>query len=233
MKKSSIKLLLSPLLWPSLLWLCLFLARPIFYSAWCAVNPSPCIPSSVNAFDQPAFHYNLIQADFLSNLLQNTLGVLVFLVPWILYWKRKDTALRETLAFAQITLWNAAFVELAHALTQRPRPLVFNDPMGDGANIHQYTSFYSGHTSFIAVATLSCFFMARRFMDDQSKNTPPLRFSMAAISSAFIVLYLGLSILMGSLRVLGGRHYPTDTLAGFIAGSLITIYFQLQNDAKR
>lgn len=199
------------------LWSFMYLTRVYWYSPWCAVTPSPCLPDHVNALDRIVFQFNSVQADFWSNVVQNFVGMVVFIAPWFLF--SRSVALEETLITGTISFWNLAWLEIFRAAVQRPRPLVFNSVLGDGANIHQYTSFYSGHTSFVALATLSFFFMFKRRYPGISNKAKTSLFGA----------FLALTILTGVLRILGGRHYPTDTLAAFAIGSVITLYFQKKN----
>jgi membrane-associated phospholipid phosphatase len=196
------------------LWSFLFFTRVYWYTPWCAVNPTPCLQDHVNAFDQIAFHFGSVQADFWSNVVQNFTGVVVFIAPWLLF--SRSVAAKETLLTATISFWNLALNELFHTITQRPRPLVFQGVFGDGANIHNYTSFYSGHTSFTALASLSFFFIMKRNYSSLSPST----------KKGLIFVYLLLTITVATLRVVAGRHYPTDVIAGFAVGSLIALYFQ-------
>jgi membrane-associated phospholipid phosphatase len=137
-------------------------------------------------------------------------------MPWFWYPNRQKAAIQESIFLLVITFWNLCCLELTRTLVQRPRPLVFNSPMTEGANIHQYTSFYSGHTSFVALATLGLFFVARRRFAGH-----PLRLRIAI---GFFAFYLSMSLLVGMLRIYGGRHFPTDVLGGFFIGSLIAIF---------
>jgi membrane-associated phospholipid phosphatase len=89
---------------------------------------------------------------------------------------------------------------------------VFRSPAGDGANIHQYTSFYSGHTSFVALALLITCLSLRDHVEGDRRRT---------ILTLAWLAYPLLTGLTACLRVIGGRHYPTDTLAGFLFGSLV------------
>ena len=211
---------LYPILLPAVLWLGIFLMRPIYYNPWCQHLPTSCLIETVNAFDRVAFQFGSIQADFISNIVQNSIGLLTLLFPWLLYRHQKQLALKENLIFGKIALWNAVFLELTHAITQRPRPLVFHDPSHDGSNIHQYTSMYSGHTSFVALASLCLFYILNRYYLNHSHQKKPL------ILKFLFAHYLLITFSTGALRVLGGRHYPSDTLVGWIAGSVICIYFQ-------
>jgi membrane-associated phospholipid phosphatase len=166
----------------------------------------------VNAFDRLGLEFQSVSADFFSNLLQNSVGVLAFLVPWLLIKRTPRISLKMNLTLLVATAWNGVLVEVVRALVQRPRPLVYRSPLGDGANIHQYTSFYSGHTSFVALALLLTFLSLR---DHQTGENRKLFMNLALLS------YFALSGLTAALRVVGGRHYPTDTLAGFAFGSLV------------
>jgi len=200
------------------LWSFFYFTRVFWYTPWCAVTPSPCVQDHVNAYDRIVFHYGSVSADFWSNVLQNFTGLIVFVAPWLIF--SRAIAIKETLITATASFWNLAWNELFHAISQRPRPLVFQGVLGDGAHIGSYTSFYSGHTSFTALAALSFYFLMKR-------NIPNL--PVNARRGLFAV-YLLLSIGVAALRVIAGRHYPTDVIAGFIIGSVIAFYFQSKTE---
>jgi membrane-associated phospholipid phosphatase len=205
---------------PLVLWAVFYAVRPFFYHAWCAVDPSPCTFTSVNPFDRMVFQYSSMRADFWSNVLQNLTGLIVFTLPWLWQSAGKDkrqTALQESFYLLTITFWNLCCLELVHLISQRPRPVVFNSPFTDGANISQYTSFYSGHTSFAALATLGLFLVAKRHF----RESPHRK----RINALFFGYYLLNSCLVGLLRILGGRHFPTDVIIGWIVGSLFATFF--------
>ena len=204
--------LLATILLPSGIYLSFFLARPLWFKPWCATDPTPCTVDRVNGLDRIAFGFHSVFADFLSNLIQNSIGVLAFALPWLLIRRGMARSLNLNLALLSATAWNGVVVEAVRALAQRPRPLVFRSPTGDGANIHQYTSFYSGHTSFVALALLMSCLSLRDHIEGEKRRTI-LTLAWAA--------YPLLTALTACLRVIGGRHYPTDTLAGFFFGSLV------------
>ncbi|MBC7396273.1 MAG: phosphatase PAP2 family protein [Bdellovibrionales bacterium] len=205
LKKQALWLLL-----PTLLWLGLFFCRKFWYQTWCAVDPSPCVESVIEPFDRVVFQYHSIFADFISNLLQNGVGVAMILFAWLLL--RKWILFQGVLLYlVQVTLWNGALLEATRALVQRPRPLVFRSPLGDGAQIGQYTSFYSGHTSFVAMATFASFLWISRAYPRGPKRWIAL--------SAFVLL----TTITGILRILGGRHFPTDVLGAMLAGMLVAL----------
>jgi membrane-associated phospholipid phosphatase len=197
-----------------ILWSFLFFMRIYWYQPWCATTPSPCIIDQVNILDRLVFLFGSKEADFWSNVVQNFTGMVAFIVPWALF--KKEAALEETLITASTSFWNLAILEVVRAIVQRPRPLVFNNVMGDGANIHQYTSFYSGHTSFVALASLSFFFILKRRLPHLSWRA----------QSLILTACFGVTALTGILRVWGGRHYPTDVLAAILFGTSIALYFR-------
>lgn len=193
---------------PAVLWGVLFLLRPYFYTAWCGVDPSPCLPDTINFFDRLAFDYGSVRADFWSNVVQNTTGGIAFLMPFLIYYGQSwRKAFHEFWLLGVVSLWNGVFLEIVRSLVQRPRPMVFHNPLANGIDVHQYTSFYSGHTSFTALASLGLFFMIRRRYPHQKW-----------IQLNFFFFFLSATLLTGALRVIGGRHYPTDVIAGFIVG---------------
>jgi membrane-associated phospholipid phosphatase len=194
------------------LWLGFYLVRPLFYTPWCAVQPTPCRPELVNALDQISFRHHSVFCDFLSNILQNTVAVGMLIVPWLALRSSKNKATFATVIMLLGTAANGALLELSHTLSQRPRPLVYNNPMVEGANIHQYNSFFSGHTSFMAMATLCTFLWIRRLK--------PAQKTLQGISFAAFLILTGTT---GVLRILGGRHYPTDVICGAVAGTVLSL----------
>jgi membrane-associated phospholipid phosphatase len=210
-KPLTLKQLFLATLLPGVIYSALFGMRPLWIEPACGTRPALCTPSSVNGFDQIAFKYGSVFADFCSNLIQNGAGFLAFLLPWLLRLP-KGLCLRLNLVLLMITAWNGVLLELARALVQRPRPLVYASPLTDGANIHQYTSFYSGHTSFVTLALLFTFLWVGRLHPEKPKTR------------AFLALLFPLaSLSTGVLRVIGGRHYPTDVIAGLGFGSLVCL----------
>ena len=211
------------LLLPLAIFVVLYGLRSFFFHPWCAVNPSPCTLDSVNKFDRIAFSYGSMRADFWSNVLQNLVGVLAFTLPWAWYWgKERVRALQETFLLMNISFWNLALMELIRTLVQRPRPVVYHSPLTEGANIHQYTSFYSGHTSFTALACLGLFFIAsRRFGGSERTAARTNQWVYFCVLGFYLLSTFG----MGLLRVWGGRHFPSDVIFGAAAGSAIALFF--------
>ncbi|MEN9722042.1 MAG: hypothetical protein RJB38_28 [Pseudomonadota bacterium] len=142
-------------------------------------------------------------ADHLSYWTQDLAGVLAISTAWYFSKSRKEGAIK-TLLLLQCTFINGALIEFTRLAVQRPRPFVYFDPLGQGHAVAHYTSFYSGHTSFAALAS-TC---AVLFCLDSKKST---RITIGAIA-------VSLTVLTGALRVLASRHFISDVIFGaFIA----------------
>jgi len=194
---------------PGSLYGALYFARPIWFSPHCSTQPAGCTPDTLNGIDQVALNHHSVFADACSNWVQNGAGIFALLLPWFLLPRGRGPFFLN-LTLLSMTAWNGAFVEIIRALVQRPRPQVFGAPLTEGQNIHLYTSFYSGHTSFVALAMLFTFLWVKA-------EKPESRW----IHGLFFFLYLTLTLTTGTLRVMGGRHFPTDVIAGWAFGSAI------------
>jgi membrane-associated phospholipid phosphatase len=217
-KTNSIKVIVRDLAIPLLIGGICFALRERLIHPWCAVEPTPCVFDSVNALDRIAFDQGSVRIDFWTNVLQNGFGGALFSVPLALAVVRKRRwmpALWDTLSFGVVTLWNFAAIEIVRMLVQRPRPLVFRGPMTDGANVHQYTSFYSGHTSFTALAGLTLYYYVVRITPERT-----------GWHRVVLAIALFLPVMMGTMRVLAGRHFPTDVIAGAWFGWALAFVFE-------
>ncbi len=208
---------------PIFLWASAFFLRPIVFRGGCGTHPEHCEAKALSTVDQMALGHASVSWDFASNILQNSIGVaLAFacFLPWLS--KRDRTSLKRSLTLLVQNLvliaWNGALIEIVRDIVQRPRPLVFTRPMEEGLSPMQFTSFYSGHTSFVALATMIL----------------ALRFAKRAYRVPAILAALLFSGLVGTARVLGGRHFPSDVLFGALAGITIAcIGLASQKNASR
>jgi len=116
----------------------------------------------------------------------------------------------DWLLLAETAAWNWATTEAAQLLVQRPRPPLFNRRVNTKPldRRSQYTSFWSGHTSYVAA----------------------MGFALASLAgirgrgrTMWLLAALGLlaTFATGAFRILEGRHFLFDVLAGALAGAMV------------
>ncbi|HUP57283.1 MAG TPA: phosphatase PAP2 family protein [Bdellovibrionota bacterium] len=233
MPKSWLTLLASPhrlsrldvalTLIPALFWVIGVQTRSQTIAPWCGgENAAKCARSTVLPIDQPALGHEIGQADGFSYATQNLSGFIA--IGATVAWAFSKVAVRavtpagaafeagaDLLLFAQAAAWNGFFNEVAHVATARPRPFVYLDPKNRGNDPAHYTSFYSGHTSFAALAGVSLFLILL------ARGAPFWLLATAAATGQ------SLTFLTGVFRVLAGRHFITDVVAGALIGSGVAL----------
>jgi len=215
---------------PAVLWLAAIYSRGAIIRPHCAEHPEHCTTASLLAMDRPAVGLEAGQADGLSFTTQGLSGVLALSIPplWHLGtvvlgtatpWGGLIAAGVDLVLFAQTACWNGFLTESSHLVSQRARPFVYTDPVRAN-DFSNYTSFYSGHTSFAATSTtyLTLTLAAR--------GAPAWVLITAAAGSYALISLTGL------YRVLAGRHFPTDVLAGALAGILVAFVVALAHRRK-
>jgi membrane-associated phospholipid phosphatase len=162
----------------------------------------------VNGFDRRTAGRRSDTLDKVSN------GAVVALLAWPVASTLIDVgasrgAFVDTLIIGQAVLVNVAVNQAVKVGVQRPRPMVYElaaeDPLLDKND--NYLSFYSSHTSVVVAAGVS---YARTF----ALRHPQSRYRWLVFAAA-----VGGGATVGSLRVLSGRHFPTDVITGAAAGS--------------
>jgi membrane-associated phospholipid phosphatase len=113
--------------------------------------------------------------------------------------------------YAEVFTFNYGLTEFAKSTVNRDRPYVYNDevPMGTRTGATSRKSFFSGHTSQTAAAS---FYFAKVITDYH----PALKKGWKIGLWAFAVTIPALN---GTLRVLAGKHFPTDVMTGYVAGA--------------
>lgn len=113
----------------------------------------------------------------------------------------------RTLLFAEALSVTGALTELTKHAVRRPRPYTFG---GTSVDADDDRSFFSGHTSFVATASL---FVARSW--DLERDLGPggraLAYGLAG----------GLTVGTAALRVTAGKHFPSDVLVGGLVGGAV------------
>ena len=212
---------------PGILWWGGVQFRSAVFHPYCLESPEKCTPETLLPIDRLSVGMEDDHADGYSFQVQNFSGALAVGAP--LLWQtlrfvttRSPTVLTEALTdlslVLQATTWNGFFTELARWIVQRPRPFVYTHPLERGKDPAHYTSFYSGHTSFTAASSFILFLIFWR------RKAPAWMQVLAFLSTEALV------ISVAYFRILAGRHFLTDVLAGAMAGSLVAYFaFLIQN----
>lgn len=168
-------------------------------------------PQDINGFDRWATRQNSNTAQNLSDaLLMSSFMTPVFLMAGK---KSRKDVYKISLMYFEAHLINGGLTGLGKAVFQRARPLVFNPefPQTDKLKKNAKKSFPSGHTSATATST---FFVAKVFSDYYSDSKlKPYVWTAAAVIPATT----------GLMRVLAGKHYPTDVITGYAIGASLGV----------
>jgi membrane-associated phospholipid phosphatase len=181
--------------------------------------------------DQYALSHDSPRADELSYETQNFSGIWAYSLPIVLQMGRialqsepvglaLTYILQDSLLVTETIVFNGALNETARLVVQRPRPFVYHDPGYHGSDPHNYTSFYSGHTSFSAATNGALLFV----MLGRVAALPFLL--LVGIGGPLLVFFTGF------FRVLSGRHFFTDVVVGAIMGSIIAWLVAIRHRTK-
>jgi len=165
--------------------------------------------SEVNGFDRIAIDHYSTTADTWSDVFWGG----SHLLPLVFLTKQEGKREIGKIGgmFGEVFLLNVGITALTKYTVRRARPFVYNPSIDIDKKQTKTarTAFLSGHTSMTAA---NCFFVAKVFTDLYPNSAwKPAVWTGAAIVPA----------LTGYLRVKAGKHYPTDTIAGYALGATI------------
>lgn len=175
--------------------------------------------ADLNFLDRGAVGFYSGKADRWSDLGQDGPLVLAATASCILPLVRKenegrlDEAIRLIVLWGEVNLISSTATHLTKNGIRRPRPYAYNP----GVSMEQKTtrsvrqSFLSGHA---VTSAANSFYLATLFSDyyPESRYTP-IVWGVAAIIPAWTCVE----------RVIAGRHFPTDVMAGYGFGALCGI----------
>ena len=164
--------------------------------------------SDINAFDRKAVYQWRPKSARLSDALMFT----AIASPLLLMSSQKIRRDWEKPAVLGVEVFflNLGLTSLTKELVRRPRPYVYNPnaPMSLKTSRDATTSMYSGHTS--TAASMSMFSAMTLQHYHKGAKWMPLVWTSA------IILPLG----TGILRYRAGKHFWSDIITGYVAGSL-------------
>ena len=182
--------------------------------------------NDVNAFDRYATSLNSASAQRASDIFLT--GVLVLPSIFLSNHSTRKDVVPLVIMSAETVLINLALTNITKKLAQRTRPLAYNSnfALEEKTKENARLSFYSGHTSH--TASLS-FLIAKIMTDYHPHARKGIKIGIWSFSAA-------IPAVTGYLRVRAGKHFPTDTITGFIAGGLVGIlvphFHQKRKDLK-
>ena len=206
----------------ALLWIGSTYLRPRFIDTHCAKDPTTCRSESVTGLDHYSLGKDSGTAEDLSTYSQIFTGTWAYLVPLSLHMTRAIAlsnplsgafllAGEDALLITETLVVNGSANEIVRLFAQRPRPYVYKDPTFFGVNPANYTSFYSGHTSFSSTMNAALFFVML------GRCAPIWLMFLTGVGGQTVVVFTGIT------RILAGRHFFTDVVWGAIAGFSIAL----------
>jgi membrane-associated phospholipid phosphatase len=168
---------------------------------------------NVISFDRWACQYFSPKADKLSDISLGICAVsplLMFTSPHL----DRDQKWTYALMYIETEILTYGVTEITKSLTKRIRPYAYNPDVSLHDKIvssNAKKSFFSGHTS---IAFASVTFLAQTY----ASLHPDSRWKTAVWCTG-----LSAATMTGVLRILSGKHFPTDVIMGALVGSLIGI----------
>jgi len=155
----------------------------------------------INRFDRSATQFHNKDIGLVSHFVVATTLVTPVVVDCMdVGWTK--TYLEDMVVFTQALAVQSAIANVARFSAKRPRPDAYSKPQPISAP-QEYESFYSGHTAstFAGLTVMSLTYTYRY-------GPSPWPWVITA----------GVGATQGTLRILAGRHFYTDTLVGMGVG---------------
>jgi len=165
---------------------------------------APCDPATLPAIDRGAIHEESPSLDVTSTATLLVVGG--YSAFQALHGLTPEQWHGNFAVLANSASWTAAAAEWIKVLVHRERPVMYTSGAAAAAsNLDNVESFPSGHTALaFAAATTYTVLAARQHYPHRARDS--------------ILLYAGATA-VGVLRVLAGKHFPTDVLGGAALGS--------------
>jgi membrane-associated phospholipid phosphatase len=165
--------------------------------------------NDINAFDKSAVNYYSKKISLVSDVLM--FASISLPISFILMKDAKNELNNIGIMYLETLILTYGITNLTKNIFQRFRPYAYNQSveLSEKLDPDSKKSFFSGHTSisFASAVFFSTVFSELSSYDQMKKIVWIGSLSLAATT--------------GLLRYYSGKHFPTDILAGAIAGSLV------------
>ena len=172
--------------------------------------PCPCDASGINGLDRGTAGQRDDGAATASDILAGLALTAPFAADYLDIHSSGSTEGfdRDAVVMLEAAALSGGIDMLVKAATHRPRPRVYGLPPGDPglAETDNYRSFYSGHTA-------STFAVGIAYARTHELRHPGGDANWAVYGGAVLV-----GSAVATLRVISGKHFPTDVLVGALAG---------------
>jgi len=167
--------------------------------------------NQVNRFDRIATKFYSPKADKTSDVFW--VGTHAFPFLFLAHKKSRKNFGKIAALYGETFFITTGITLLIKTTVKRSRPFVYNpnDPLDKKTAKNARTAFLSGHTS---VSAANSFFAAKVFAD----YFPDSKWKPAVWTTAAII-----PAITGYLRVRAGKHFPTDTIAGYALGAAVGV----------
>jgi undecaprenyl-diphosphatase len=122
----------------------------------------------------------------------------------------RDAGLVDAVMYAESLSLTLAFTDITKIAMRRPRPIDYRNG-GSTTDTNMELSFFSGHASITAATTATASYLA--FVRSPHSARPWITLGAGTMLTAFVSLE----------RVRSGAHFPTDVIAGSLAGACIGV----------
>jgi membrane-associated phospholipid phosphatase len=122
-----------------------------------------------------------------------------------------DAALVDAVMYAESLSMTLFLTDVTKIAVRRPRPIDYVMTTSPETNTNNELSFYSGHASMTAAVTATATYLA--FLRSPNSPRPWITLGVGLLLTGFVSYE----------RVRSGAHFPTDVIAGSMAGAAIGV----------
>ena len=165
--------------------------------------------NDINPFDRNATYNWNTQAASASDILE--IGVIILPAVFLSTYHTRSDFGNLLIMGIEVGAINYGLTISVKNITNRPRPYTYNPevPLEERTGNDSKESFFSGHVSHTAAFSFFC----AKVMNDYHPNMKTgIKIGMWGIAAS-------IPAVTAYLRVEAGQHFPTDVIAGYVAGA--------------